>query len=187
MAWWRRAFPLELAEEGHFSRREFGRFLALVSAGFTTGIGYLWWRKKPLEGASDPEASHHPEAPVALGMAADLKEGESRLFKFRDEHDACILLRTPKGELKAYRQTCTHLGCAVRFAKGRLECPCHLGFFEPDRGFPVQGPPSRPLAAIRLETRPDGTLWAVGELPKPTLETLDRRADCPKEKAEVQA
>jgi nitrite reductase/ring-hydroxylating ferredoxin subunit len=184
MTWWRRAFPLELAEESHFSRREFARFLAVVSAGFTTGIGYLWLRKKPLEGASDPEAKH-AEVPVALGLAADLKAGQSRLFKFRDEHDACILLRTPKGELRAYRQTCTHLGCAVRFRDERLECPCHKGFFEVDRGFPVQGPPSRPLAAIALEERPDGTLWAVGELPKPTLENLDRRVDCPREKAEV--
>ena len=186
MTWWRRAFPLELAEESHFSRREFARFLAVVSAGFTAGIGFLWLRKKPLEGASDPEPSHH-ETPVALGLAADLQPGQSRLFKFRDAHDACILLRTPKGELRAYRQTCTHLGCAVLHADERLECPCHRGFFEPDRGFPVQGPPSRPLGAIALEVRPDGSLWAVGELPKPTLETLDHRAACPREKAEVTA
>lgn len=186
MTWWRRAFPLELAEEGHFSRREFARFLAVVSAGFTSGIGYLWLRKRPLEGASDPRTEHAGN-PVALGQATDLNPGESRLFKFRDAHDACILLRTPKGELKAYRQTCTHLGCAVRYANSRLECPCHLGFFEPDRGFPVQGPPSRPLAAIVLETRSDGSLWAVGELPKPTLENLDRVAQCPKEKTEVSA
>jgi Rieske Fe-S protein len=186
MTWWRRAFPLELAEEGHFSRREFARFLAVVSAGFTTGIGYLWLRKTPLEGASDPEA-RHAELPVALGLATDLQPGQSRLFKFRDAQDACILLRTPKGELRAYRQTCTHLGCAVRYAGERLECPCHLGFFEPDRGFPVQGPPSRPLAAIALEVRADGTLWAVGELPKPTLENLDHRAACPREKTEVTA
>ena len=184
MTWWRRAFPLELAEEGHFSRREFARFLAVVSAGFTAGIGFLWLRRKPLEGASDPGPGHH-ETPVALGLAADLLPGQSRLFKFRDAHDACLLLRTPKGELRAFRQTCTHLGCAVRYAGERLECPCHLGFFEPDRGFPVQGPPSRPLAAIALEVRPDGTLWAVGELPKPTLETLDHRAACPREKVEV--
>jgi len=184
MTWWRRAFPLELAEEGHFSRREFARFLALVSAGFTTGIGFLWVRKKPLEGAAEPG---HQDHPVALGLAADLKSGQSRLFKFRDAHDACILLRTPAGELKAYRQTCTHLGCAVRYSGGRLECPCHLGFFETDRGFPVQGPPSRPLSAIALEERPDGTLWAVGELPKPTLENLERRAACPREPEKAEA
>lgn len=186
MTWWRRAFPLELAEEGHFSRREFARFLAVVSAGFTAGIGYLWWRRKPLEGGSDPEPGHH-EVPVALGLASDLQPGQSRLFKFRDAQDACILLRTPAGELRAYRQTCTHLGCAVRYAGERLECPCHRGFFEVDRGFPVQGPPTRPLAAIALEARPDGTLWAVGELPKPTLEGPPRHAACPRNQQEVTA
>ncbi|MBI1752685.1 MAG: Rieske 2Fe-2S domain-containing protein [Acidobacteria bacterium] len=186
MTWWRRAFPLELAEEGHFSRREFARFLALVSAGFTTGIGLLWLRKKPLEGAPDPESGPTGH-PVALGLAADLRPGQSRLFKYRDAHDACILLRTGKGELKAYRQTCTHLGCAVRYSEGRLECPCHMGYFETDRGFPVQGPPTRPLSAIALEERPDGTLWAVGELPKPALENLGPRAGCVRESTEAQA
>jgi cytochrome b6-f complex iron-sulfur subunit len=186
MNWWRRAFPLDLEDEEHFSRREFARFLALVSAGFTTGIGFLWMRKEPLPGASDPEPgpSGHP---VALGLASDLKTGESRLFKFRDAHDACILVRTPRGELKAYRQTCTHLGCAVRYADGFLECPCHLGFFEPDRGFPVQGPPTRPLSALELEVRPDGTLWAVGDRPKPTLYNLDRLTACPRAQTEVKA
>ena len=186
MTWWRRAFPLDLAEEGQFSRREFARFLALVSTGFTTGIAFLWLRKKPLKGAADPEPG--PIAhPVALGLAADLAAGQSRLFKFRDALDACILLRTEKGELKAYRQTCTHLGCAVRYAGGRLECPCHAGFFETARGFPVQGPPSRPLSAIALEERPDGSLWAVGELPKPALENLGARAGCLRESMEAEA
>ena len=32
---------MDLAEEGRLSRREFGRFLAVVAAGFTVGIGYL--------------------------------------------------------------------------------------------------------------------------------------------------
>jgi nitrite reductase/ring-hydroxylating ferredoxin subunit len=185
MTWWRRAFPLDLAEESHFSRREFARFLAVVSAGFTSGIGYLWLRKKPLEIA--PESAETHELPVALGRVSDLQPGQSRLFTFRDAQDRCILLRTPRGELKAYRQTCTHLGCAVRFRNERLECPCHEGFFETDRGFPVQGPPTRPLSAIAIEARPDGSLWAVGELPKPTLDNLDRVADCPRDTKEVQA
>ena len=186
MDWWRRAFPLDLAEEGHFSRREFTRFLALVSTGFTGGIGFLWLRKQPLEGAADL-ASAPSEQPVALGLAADLQPGQSRLFRFRDAQDACILLRTEQGELRAYRQTCTHLGCAVRYVGQHLECPCHQGFFEPERGFPVQGPPSRPLSAIALEARPDGTLWAVGELPKPSLETLPPQAACRREGLEVEA
>ncbi|MBI3131382.1 MAG: Rieske 2Fe-2S domain-containing protein [Acidobacteria bacterium] len=162
---WRRAFPLDLHEESRYSRREFARFLAVVSAGFTVGIGYLWGRKRPLEGAPGEGARHEP---VPLEGAAELKAGESKLFTFRDADDRCILLRTHEGKLRAYRQTCTHLGCAVRFDGKRLECPCHMGFFEPDRGFPVQGPPTRPLAGIALEVGPDGSVRAVGDLAKPT-------------------
>ncbi len=175
---WKRSFPVDLADESRFSRREFARFLALVSAGFTTGLGYLWLRKKPLEGAPEPGGT---EMPVPLGTAAALLPGQSRLFTFRDAQDRCILLRTPMGELRAFRQTCTHLGCAVRFKGERLECPCHEGFFEVNQGFPVQGPPTRPLSGIALEVRPDGTLWAVGDLPKPTDLPMRTAAACPRE------
>lgn len=175
MQYWRRAFSIDLSEESRFSRREFTRFLAVVSAGFSAGIGYLWGRKRPLEGAPEEEtqASHS----VALGPAAELLPGQSKLFAFRDADDKCLVLRTAEGRLRAYRQTCTHLGCAVRFAEGRLECPCHKGFFEAERGFPIQGPPSRPLSGIALDLRTDGTLWAVGDLPKPTEPQV--RASCP--------
>ena len=166
---WRRAFPIDLAEESIFSRREFTRFLAVVSAGFTAGIGYLWGRKRPLEGAPEEEGLKVAHQ-VSLGRAEELAPGQSRLFAFRDADDKCLVLRTSEGQLRAYRQVCTHLGCAVRFAKGRLECPCHMGFFEAERGFPVQGPPTRPLSGIALETRADGTLWAIGDLQKPGAE-----------------
>lgn len=162
---WRRAFPLDLHEESRYSRREFARFLAVVSTGFTAGIGYLWGRKRPLEGAPDESAHHEP---VPLEGAAELKPGQSKLFTFRDADDRCILLRTPEGQLRAFRQTCTHLGCAVRFDGKRLECPCHMGFFEPDKGFPVQGPPTRPLAGIALSTDAEGRVLATGDIPKPS-------------------
>lgn len=167
MTHWKSSFPVDLADESRHSRREFARFLALVSTGFTAGIGYLWARRRPLEGAPEAgdQAGHAPA--VAVCAAADLAPGQSRLFTFRDAQDKCILVRTPAGALRAYRQACTHLGCAVRWDGARLECPCHVGFFEIDQGFPVQGPPTRPLGGIALEVR-DGVVWAVGDLPKPT-------------------
>lgn len=165
MAKWRKAFPVDLADESFISRREFARFLALVSAGFTAGIGYLWGRKKPLDGAPAPLGTS--EVAVDLGPADAILPGQSKLFTFRDKDDRCIVLRTAAGDLKAYRQTCTHLGCAVRYNGSQLECPCHNGFFECGHGFPTQGPPTRPLSGIALDLKPDGTLWAVGDLPKP--------------------
>jgi len=165
MPLWKKAFPVDLADEGNFSRREFARFLALVSAGFTAGIAYLNLRKQPLEGA--PEAGLGETPALRVCPIEDLRAGQSRLFTFRDAQDRCILLRTLDGQLRAYRQTCTHLGCAVRWDGTRLECPCHLGYFEPERGFPVQGPPTRPLSGLAVEPRADGWLWVLGDLPKP--------------------
>jgi Rieske Fe-S protein len=166
MPHWKKSFPVDLAEEGHFSRREFVRFLAMVSAGFTAGIGYLALRKQPLAGAPDSVAA--PVGPLRVCPASELAPGNSRLFTYRDDRDRCILVRTRQGTLKAYRQTCTHLGCSVRWDGQRLECPCHHGYFEVDRGFPVQGPPTRPLSALAAVEQ-DGFIWVIGDLPKPTL------------------
>ncbi len=166
MPHWKKAFPLDLAEEAHFGRREFVRFLAVVSAGFTAGIGYLAIRKRPLEGA--PNQAHKNLGPLRICETGDVSPGNSRLFTYRDEQDRCILVRTTNGELRAYRQTCTHLGCSVRWDGRRLECPCHQGYFEIERGFPVQGPPTRPLSALRVEEKAGG-IWITGELPKPTV------------------
>ena len=169
MAGWKSLFPVDLAEESRLSRREFARFLALVSAGFTGGIGYLYWRKTPLAGAPRL-ASGAGARPAELKVCRveELTPGNSFLFTYRDADDRCILIHTPKGEWRAYRQTCTHLGCAVRWDGRRLECPCHQGAFEVDRGFPVAGPPTRPLSRLKVELRPDGWVWIQGELPKPT-------------------
>lgn len=169
MAHWKDDFPVDIAGESRHSRREFARFLALVSAGFTAGIGYLWARRKPLEGAPGGGEPGDGATAVAVCRADELRPGQSRLFAFRDPEDKCILLRTLKGELKSYRQVCTHLGCAVRWDGARLECPCHLGFFEVEQGFPVQGPPTRPLGGIALEIRRDGLIWAVGDIVKPNI------------------
>ena len=167
MTGWKSLFPVDLAEESRLSRREFARFMALVSAGFTGGIGYLYLRRKPLDGAPSTQPLA-PAAEVKVCRREDLAPGNSFLFTYRDATDRCILIHTPKGEWRAYRQTCTHLGCAVRWDGRRLECPCHNGAFEVDLGFPVAGPPTRPLSRLQVELRPDGWVWIHGDLPKPT-------------------
>jgi Rieske Fe-S protein len=171
MPGWKDLFPVDLAEEGRLSRREFGRFLAVVSTGFTAGIGWLWLRKRPLEGApaapaSATAAAARPEA-LKVCRVSDLAPGNSFLFTYRDDRDRCILIHTARGEWRAYRQSCTHLGCAVRWDGHRLECPCHNGAFEVEQGFPVQGPPTRPLSRLILDLDHDGWVWVRGDLPKP--------------------
>lgn len=166
MAGWKSLFPVDVHEESRLSRREFARFLALVSAGFTTGIGYLMLRKKPLDGT--PAASQGLKGDeLRICRAEDIAPGNSFLFTYRNPQDRCVLVHTPSGQWRAYRQTCTHLGCAVRWDGKGLECPCHNGHFEVDRGFPVQGPPTRPLSRLDVQVKDDGQVWVLGDLPKP--------------------
>ena len=128
-------------------------------------MGYLWQRRRPLEGA--PAAAAQGPEVVRVCRVSDLSPGNSFLFTYRDDRDRCVLVRTGKGEWRAYRQACTHLGCAVRWDGRQLECPCHNGAFEVERGFPIQGPPTRPLSRLEVELRPDGWVWIKGDLPKP--------------------
>jgi Rieske Fe-S protein len=162
MPGWKTLFPVDLAEEGRLSRREFGRFMALVAAGFTAGIAWLELRRKPLDGAPGAAPSE-----MKVCRAQDLAPGNSFLFTYRDAQDRCVLIHTAKGEWRAYRQSCTHLGCAVRWDGRGLQCPCHNGYFEVEQGFPTQGPPTRPLSRLDLELRADGWVWIRGDLPKP--------------------
>jgi len=164
MPGWKALFPVDLAEEGRLSRREFARFLALVSAGFTGGIGYLMARRKPLDGAPASASAPRPRE-LMVAQAADVTPGNSFLFTYRNPQDRCILINTRTG-WRAYRQTCTHLGCAVRWDGKGLQCPCHNGYFEVAQGFPIQGPPTRPLSRLEVAVR-DGQVWILGDLPKP--------------------
>ena len=63
-------------------------------------------------------------------------------------------MRTARN-VRAYSQKCTHLSCAVYYSRvsDRLECPCHQGFFSIADGSVLQGPPTRPLPRVVLETR----------------------------------
>jgi Rieske Fe-S protein len=84
------------------------------------------------------------------------------MFAYPTAQDPCILVRTGSDSYAAYSQKCTHLSCAVYYAKeqNRLECPCHQGFFSIADGSVLQGPPQRALPRVVLE-RKRGQLVAV--------------------------
>jgi Rieske Fe-S protein len=71
-----------------------------------------------------------------------------------------ILVRPSADEWFAYEQKCTHLSCAVYYspASGRIECPCHMGFFDVRSGKVLQGPPPRPLHRLDVVVR-DATVF----------------------------
>jgi len=137
-------FAIETATEQYVTRRQFSKFLVLTSLGMF--VGNLWifvksWFRRP---------TAYTERIVA-GMN-ELAVGEVKLFTYPEPADACIMIRTAADQVVAYSQKCTHLSCAVYYAKeaDRLECPCHEGYFSITDGSVLQGPPPRALPRILL-------------------------------------
>lgn len=152
---WRRDFPYTSAGEELVTRRDFTRYLAAASGAFAAGT----------VGVATFASRHHPatgDARPVVALAA-VAEGSSHLFRYPTPADPAILLHLHGGELRAYSQKCTHLGCVVFWEEHApdLLCPCHEGHFDLRTGHPVAGPPDRPLPEIRLSLR-EGTVWALG-------------------------
>ena len=159
---WRQDFPLTSAGEDEVARREFVRYLVLASGGFAAGnVGVALWSS--LRSINEGE----PRAIVRLDQ---VPEDSAHLFHYPTDADPAILVHLPGGELRAFSQKCTHLGCVVYFQPGteELECPCHEGFFDAESGEVISGPPQRPLGRIDVEVR-NGVVWALeylGEKPR---------------------
>ena len=153
---WRNDFPVDTGREEDVERRDFVKFLVLVSGAFATG--QMWIVGKNI-------ARHHerPPGPMAIMKVADVTVGSAHSFNYPTEDDPCLLVRADERTFLAYGQKCTHLSCAVlpHVAERSLRCPCHDGSFDLMTGRPTGGPPRRPLPKIRLEVR-DGTLYATG-------------------------
>jgi len=153
---WREDFPYTSAGEEVVARRDFTRYLVAASGAFAAGsIGAALWANLQRVNSGAPQPI------VAL---SEVPAGSEHLFRYPTESDPAILLHLPDGELRAFSQKCTHLGCVVFYEvdRGRVYCPCHDGVFDPRTGAPQAGPPDRPLGRIDIEVRDDGVVWAVG-------------------------
>lgn len=146
---WRDEFSVFAERDRYVSRRQFTKFLVLISAGMFAGNIWIYvkglFRREPV----------YPERTVA--EAGEIPVGGVKLFKYPGEHDPCILVRLGEDDYVAYSQTCTHLSCAVYYEAEtrRLACPCHVGYFAVEDGRVLQGPPQRPLPRVVLERRGD--------------------------------
>jgi Rieske Fe-S protein len=152
---WRDEFSIRTDHERYVSRRQFAKFLGLTSLAMFAGNVWILaksWLQTPARFAAQRVA--------AVG---DVPVGGVKLFAYPGPNDPCILIQPRAGTFVAYSQKCTHLSCAVYYAAehGRIECPCHEGYFAVDSGKVLQGPPPRPLPRITLERRGD-QLFAVG-------------------------
>ena len=153
-----REFPFERDEEAQVTRREFCNFLFLTSSALFLGAaGFAG--KYALDGQTAPQY-----APMKIEGAKELQPGNALNFRYPNENDTAILIRSTHGDYYAYGQKCTHLTCPVYYEKknDRIECPCHEAGFEVQTGKVLYGPPPRPLDRVEIEVREGGEVWAIG-------------------------
>ncbi|HEY8515937.1 MAG TPA: Rieske (2Fe-2S) protein [Candidatus Binatia bacterium] len=154
---WRADFPYTSDGEDEVTRREFARYLVLASASFAAAsVGVAAWTSL---------RTINRGAPQPIVAASHVPPGGAYLFRYPTELDPAILVHLPDGELRAFSQKCTHLGCVVTYRprEGQMFCPCHDGVFDAKSGIVLAGPPQRPLGRIAVELRADGMIWALGE------------------------
>lgn len=159
---WKQDFPIERTAATKISRRDFARFLCLVSGGLAAGSGFVALK-----------ANFFPEEPITgehfICKASSVPEGGTRSFTLEGSTIPYILIRLENGNWRAYEQKCTHLSCAVYYkpGSGQIVCPCHEGFFDAMTGDVIAGPPPRPLPALDVVLKGDDVYVKAGTRPVP--------------------
>ena len=153
---WAEDFSIENVRDTFVSRRDFIRFLSLVSLGFFTGtLGVL------LKSILKKSAVSTPLSKMKILNPEDIAVGESYVFNIPGKHEPAILVKLSEDKFVAYSQKCTHLQCPILWkkAQNKLVCPCHQGAFSVETGEVLYGPPERPLPQIELELKPRGVYF----------------------------
>jgi Rieske Fe-S protein len=133
-------FPIERVEAEHVSRREFAKFLCLVSGGMAVGSGWVAAKDRLFP-------PHRIEGEVHVCNLGAVPLGGTHPFTVPGSQVPFILIHLNDGSWRAYEQKCTHLSCAVFYQPevDKIQCPCHNGWFDARTGNVLQGPPPRPL------------------------------------------
>jgi len=103
---WRQDFPIDTARDEYVSRRDFAKFLVLISGAMAAG-------QATLVGQSFVRKSREPGEPLPLVRSADLARGDVVRFHYPGPKDPCLLARLDDDRLLAYGQLCSHLLCPV--------------------------------------------------------------------------
>ena len=142
-----------------FSRRSFIKFanMALGALGLTALTAPLvafFWPKNLQE---------TPSEPVPVGGIDSIPAGESVTIPY-GRYPALVINLGEEG-LVAYKAVCTHFACIVNWNEvdRLIECPCHEGYFLPEDGSVLSGPPPLPLESLPL-TVENNILYVGGEI-----------------------
>ena len=125
------------------------RALQLLLSGSAVGVAALvgWPVARYVQPAPEDEAA----------SAVELSDDEiglwdAKLIALRGR--PVLVVNTGEG-YQALSAVCTHLGCIVKWKKGRRQffCPCHGGRFDVE-GRVLGGPAPRPLVRLEVEELP---------------------------------
>lgn len=147
---WKADFPVKKREAAYVSRKEFIKLITFFSG--TLALAnvaipvFNYFKKEEKLGE------------YFVGMTTDLNIGGMRTFYINEDHrNPYMLIRLAEDKWKVFEQKCTHLSCSVLYNHDEkvIECPCHHGFFNPDDGSVIQGPPPRPLPQLTVVIKDD--------------------------------
>jgi len=140
---WKEDFPINQLDATQVTRRDFAKFLCLVSGGLAVGSGYVAVKANFFP--PDKIIGEHLVCKID-----ELPKGGTKTFILKGSTIPYVLIHLEDGEFRAYEQKCTHLSCAVFYKpnSGKIECPCHNGWFNARTGEVLAGPPPRPLPRL---------------------------------------
>jgi Rieske Fe-S protein len=151
-------------------RRGFLSFLAVLVGGIASlipvGAGSLFFldpilRKRKGAGSDLLRAVDLSELPAdGTPIRVTLRSNVVDAWTvYRDRVIGSVYLRQINGQVIAFNDTCTHLGCKVDYqaADKRFFCPCHQSAFALDGTRQNQTPP-RDLDNLEAEVK-DGVVW----------------------------
>lgn len=104
-------------------------------------------------GSGGQSASSSGSAGKPLAKLSDIKVGEAISATGPDGADI-VIVRPTETTVTAFSAICTHEGCTVQPAGKELDCPCHGSVFDL-KGFVLNGPAQRPLAAVPVKLSGD--------------------------------
>lgn len=144
--YWRHDFPIDMKQDEYISRRDFTRFMVLISSAFAVGQVWIVAQNYVRRCRGLPPVQ-------AIARMGELEVGKYKIFHYPTETDPCVLVRLSEKKFIAYDQACTHLSCPLipLVNEGRFDCPCHKGSFDMESGRPLYGPPRRSLKGVNLE------------------------------------
>jgi len=134
-----------MSNENQESRRRFLNFL--IGGGLLGWIGSILY--PVISYLNPPEVPEPTVHSIKAGLASDFPPNSGKILKFGKK--PIILIKSEKGEFRAFTATCTHLDCIVQYRSDtqQIWCACHNGTYDIN-GRNLSGPPPRPLDEFKI-------------------------------------